>query len=123
MGEFIQHFDLFSESYRSLEELRKFVSELHWTGGMNADGTLQYTEYELDFYKDLAFVVEYRNDADEGERIIDNCVELEHIGNDLYKIISIDGKTLGHLTNDDPTHLSKVKELLGYMEKGEVFKK
>lgn len=118
-----EQIDLFADLYHSLEDLRQFVSELHWTGGINEDGSLQYFQYKLEFYKDLVFIVEFRDDTDNGEKIIDNCVELKHIGNGLYQIISIDGKALGQLTNDNPEIVSKAKCLIEYMEKGEVFKK
>ena len=121
--EYIQQLDLFSGSYRSLETLKQLVMELHWTGGMNDDGTLQYTEYHLDFYKDLAFIVEYRDETDSNEKIIDNCVELKQIDNNLYKIIKIDGKALGDISVDNPNNLAKQKELIASLEKGEVFKK
>lgn len=117
----IEQLKLFEEDYRSLEELRKLITELHPTGGMNNDGTLQYTEYHLDFYRDLAFIVVYRDDVDNGERIIHDCVELIQVENNLYKILRIDGESLGTIENKK--HLAIQKSIIESFENEELFKK
>lgn len=118
-----EQLDLFENQYHTLDELKELVTHLHWTGGMYEDGTLQFTKYDLDFYRDLAFIVEYQDQNDNGEKIIDNCVELELVDNNLYKIIKIDGKTLGDIGVDTKHLLAKQKKLIEWFEKGELFKK
>ena len=118
-----EQMDLFESQYHTLKELKDLITTLHWTGGINADGTLQYTEYHLDYYKDLAFIVEYRDECDESEKIIDNCCELQLVENDLYKIIKIDGKTLGEIGVDTKHLLNIQKLIISWYEKGELFKK
>lgn len=118
----VEQMDLFEEQYKTLSWLQQFVSELHPTGGINDDGTLQYIEYELDFFHTLAFIVVYqeKGDGETKEKVIDNCVELEEIKKGFYKIIKIDGATLGII--DNPIIYKKQKELLSYFENQEVFK-
>ena len=69
----MEQMDLFEEQYKTLNELRELIESFHWTGGINSDGTYQYETYELEFYKDLAFIVQFRSDTDNNERVIDNC--------------------------------------------------
>lgn len=107
----IERVDLFEEQYRTLNELKSIIESFHWTGGINEDGTLQNEEYNLDFYKDLAFTVQYRNDTDNGEKVIDNCCELELVENNLYKIIKIGGKTLGDIDKGYPEKTRKQLDL------------
>ena len=113
---------LFEEDYRTLEELRQIITELHPTGGRNNDGTFQYTEYKLEFYKDLAFIVIFRDEQDGHERIIDNCVELEQVEENLYQIIKIDGKALGDIEESEKK-ISVQKSLIKSLEKKELFKR
>ena len=115
--------DLFENQYHTLKELKDLITTLHWTGGVNENGTLQYQEYQLDYYKDLAFIVQYQNESDNNEKIIDNCVELILVDNDLYKIIRIDGKTLGEIGIDTKHLLHAQKQIIKWFEKGELFKK
>ena len=119
----MEQMDLFEEQYKTLNELRELIESFHWTGGINSDGTYQYETYELEFYKDLAFIVQFRSDTDNNERVIDNCCELELVENNLYKIIKIDGKTLGDIIKDSPAKTRKQVELIESMQKEELWKK
>lgn len=119
----MEQMDLFEEQYRTLNELKLIIESLHWAGGMNDDWTPQNEEYELDFYKDLAFIVQYKKDTDNGEKIIDNCCELELVENGLYKIIKIDGYTIGDIDKDHPEQTKKQLDLINSMVKEELWKK
>lgn len=114
--------DLFEDQYRTLDELREMITQLHWTGGINPDGTLQYIEYKLEFYRDLAFIVVFKEETDNEENVIDNCCELKLVENGLYQIISIDGETLGKIETDYPKKIQLQKSLIESLEKGELFK-
>lgn len=120
-----QQIDLFSDSYKSLQDLLELVFKLNPTGGFydNDRNKPIPPDYYIDFYKDLAFIVEFRNETDNNEKIIDNAIYLQHIGNDLYKIYEIDGKVFGRLGSDNAKHLKLVQALVDYMVNGEVFKK
>ena len=122
----VQQLNLFADTYRTLEDLRKLVTSLHWTGGMNEDGSLQYIEYQIDFHKDLAFIVVYEDTKDNNEKVIDNCIELKRVEDNLYRIIRIDGKTLGDLDYSDPLNtrpkqLELQNSLIKSMEEMELF--
>ena len=119
----IEQCDLFEEQYRTLEELKSLIEYFHWTGGMNADGTPQNEKYQIEFYKDLAFIVQFKDETDENEKIIDNCVELQLVENNLYKIISMNGKTISDIYVDHPDRTAKQVELIQSMMKGELWKK
>ena len=120
-----QQIDLFSDSYKTLQDLLELVFKLNPTGGYynNDLRTPIPPDYHIDFYKDLAFIVEFRNESDNNEKIIDNAICLKEIGNGLYKIYQIDGKVLGQLSEDNIRQTERVIELINYMVKGEVFKK
>ena len=116
--------DLFETDYMSLDDLRKLIETFHFTGGIDAYGNFVYEKYYLDFYRDLAFIVQYRDDiTDHKEKIIDNCCILELVENDLYKICSIDGKTLGILDADIKSTFSKQLDVINWFKSGKLFKK
>lgn len=117
----LEQLKLFEEEYRSLEELRTIISHLHWTGGIT-NGEMIYTEYKLDFYKDLAFITEFRKETDNNEKIIDNCIVLEQVEDDLYRIIRIDGKSLGEIEKEYPDKVEIQLSIIESMMKGELFK-
>ena len=118
----LEQLKLFEEDYRTLEELRTLVSHLHWTGGIT-NGEMIYIEYHLDFYKDLAFITEFRDDLDNNEKVIDNCIELEQVEDDLYHIFKIDGKALGELEKEYQDKLEIQLSIIESMQKGELFKR
>ena len=108
---------------RTLKELYDLVKSLHWTGGYIApeyiDENKQYLPYKLEFYKDLAFIVLYREDEFEIEKIIDNCIELQCNKNGIYKIIYIDGAALGTFENEALWPIQY--QIIEFWRKGEMF--
>ena len=118
-----EQIDLFSDQHPTLNELKNLIESLHWTGGISADGTRQNEEYKIDFYRDLAFIVQFREETDNEEKIIDNCCELLLVENNLYKIIKIDGKTLGEISADNPEQTKIQLALIKSMENQCLWKK
>ena len=108
---------------RTLQELCELVKTLHWTGGyisdVYIDANKQYLPYKLEFYKDLAFIVLFKEDDNDGEKVIDNCVELQCNKNNIYKIISIDGAALGTFESERLWPIQY--QLIEFWRKGEMF--
>ena len=118
----MEQLDLFEDSYLSLNDILKLVEEINPTGGIDRNGKPIPMGYQIDYYKDLAFIVLYNEKTDNNEKIIDNAVYLKEIGNGLYKIYSIDGEALGRFYEDDSLTGKRLK-LLNWFTSEQVFKK
>ena len=121
----IEKIDLFQDQYRTLNYLLETVYKLNPTGGYYDNDTNKPIppDYQIDFYKDLAFIVEFRNETDNNEKIIDNAIYLKQVGDGLYQIYEIDGKVLGRLNEENMRHTEMVIDLINSMIKKEIFKK
>ena len=114
---------LFEEEYRTLEDLLDIVEKLNPTGGYYDNDLSKPIPmgYTIDYYRDLAFIVLYKEDTDSEEKIIDNAIYLQDTGNDLYQIYQIDGKVLGNLTLDNG-RLELALSIIKSMQNYELFK-
>lgn len=115
----MEQIDLFQDQYRTLNDLLEIVEKINPTGGFDKDYKPIPNGYKIEFYKDLAFIVLFNNETDGEERVIDNAVYLKQVGDKLYEIYEIDGKTLGHLENNDLLPLQE--DLIKSMKMKEVF--
>ena len=118
----MEQLDLFEDSYLSLNDILNLVEEINPTGGFYENRQPILNGYQIDFYRDLAFIVLFKEECEENEKIIDNAVYLKDIGKGLYKIYSIDGKILGRFDEDDKL-TSKRLQLIDWFVKEQVFKK
>ena len=118
----MEQLDLFEDSYLSLNDILNLVEEINPTGGIDSNGKPIPMGYQIDYYRDLAFIVLYNEETDNGEKTIGDAVYLKEIGNGLYKIYSIDGKTLGRFYEKDSLTEKRLK-LLNWFTSEQVFKK
>ena len=120
-----EHIDLFEETYLTLKDILDLVESINKTGGyFNNDFNKPIPMgYVIDYYKDLAFIVLYKDNDDEttNEKVIDCCVELQEIQENLYKIISIDGKCLGQFNDNSNENMQRLKLIQWFMN-GELFR-
>ena len=121
----IETIDLFHDQYRTLNDLLETIYKLNPTGGYYDNDTSKPIppDYQIDFYRDLAFIVEFRNETDNDEKIIDNAIYLKQVGEGLYQIYEIDGKVFGRLDSSNMRHIEMVIDLINAMMKKEVFRK